>query len=146
LGQTVNKATPLVSTWPTASAITVGQTLAQATLSGGATSPAGGAFAFDSPTTQPPLGTASHAVTYTPADPANYNTVGGTASVTVGPIVRTSIASGFWSDANTWVPVGAPTAGDLVVIAAGSLPCRSTESIPIIPIRPAPEPHEPIGP
>jgi hypothetical protein len=37
---TVNKATPSVTTWPTASSITYGQTLASSTLSGGASTPA----------------------------------------------------------------------------------------------------------
>jgi len=79
---TVNKATSSVTTWPTASAITYGQTLASSTLSGGASTPAG-AFAFTTPTTAPGAGTASQSVTFTPADTTDYNTVVGSANVTV---------------------------------------------------------------
>jgi hypothetical protein len=121
LNQTVNKATPSVSTWPSASAISEGQSLADVTLSGGVTSPTGGTFAFDSTATKPPAGTASHAMTYTPADPANYTTVAGSVSVTVNPatVTRTAAASGNWSDPNSWSPTGLPATGDDVIIPAG---------------------------
>ena len=62
---TVNKATPTIGTPPMASAITVGQTLAGSTLTGGAaTNPNGGAavpgtFAWTTPTTAPAVGTDS---------------------------------------------------------------------------------------
>jgi len=79
---TVNKATPNVTTWPTATAITYGQTLASSILSGGVATPAG-AFAFTSPSTAPSAGTASQSVTYTPNDTTDYNTVIGTVGVTV---------------------------------------------------------------
>lgn len=79
---TVNKATPTVTAWPTASSIIYGQTLASSTLSGG-TASVGGNFAFTTPTTPPDAGTASQAVTFTPTDTANYNTVSDTVSVTV---------------------------------------------------------------
>jgi hypothetical protein len=79
---TVNKATPNVSTWPTASAITYGQTLASSNLTGGSVTP-GGTFAFTTPTTAPNAGSASYSVTFTPIDTANYNNVTGTVSVTV---------------------------------------------------------------
>ncbi|MDD5482389.1 MAG: MBG domain-containing protein [Kiritimatiellae bacterium] len=82
---TVDKATPAVTTWPTASAITCGQTLADSELSGGAASVAG-AFAFDSPGTKPDAGTYTAAVTFTPTDTDNYNTVAGTVSVNVQEI------------------------------------------------------------
>jgi uncharacterized repeat protein (TIGR03803 family) len=79
---TVNKATPSVTTWPTASAITYGQPLASSTLSGGASTPAG-SFAFTTPTTAPGVGAASQSVTFTPTDASDYSTLTGTASVTV---------------------------------------------------------------
>src|ERR1019366_2849418 len=79
---TVAKADPNVTTWPTASGITYGQTLASSTLSGGAATPAG-SFAFTTPSTAPGAGTASQSVTYTPTDTTNYNTATGSASVTV---------------------------------------------------------------
>lgn len=79
---TVNKATPTVSAWPTASAIGFGQTLASSTLTGGTASVAG-SFAFTTPSTAPPLGTAAQSVTFTPTDTTDYNTVTGTVQVTV---------------------------------------------------------------
>src|SRR5512144_3363063 len=78
---TVNKANPNVTAWPTASAITFGQTLVSSVLSGGTSTPAG-SFAFTTPTTAPGAGTASQSVTFTPTDTTNYNTATSTASVT----------------------------------------------------------------
>jgi Putative Ig domain len=78
----VNKATPTVSVWPTASAITVGQTLASSTLSGG-TASVGGTFAWTTPSTEPAAGTPSESVTFTPTLATDYNTVPGTVMVTV---------------------------------------------------------------
>jgi hypothetical protein len=80
---TVQQATPTVSTWPTASLITYGQTLAYSTLSGGSATPSGGAFTFTSLSTAPTAGTATQSVKYTPADTTDYSTVTGTVSVTV---------------------------------------------------------------
>jgi Tfp pilus assembly protein FimT len=71
-----------VSIWPTATAITYGQTLASSTLSGGVAS-VDGTFAFTTPTTAPNAGTASQAVTFTPTDAVTYSPVSGTASVLV---------------------------------------------------------------
>ena len=84
---TVSKATPTVTTLPTASAISVGQTLAASTLTGGtATSggtPVPGTFAWTTPTTVPPVGTDPESVTFTPTDTTDYNTVTATVTVTV---------------------------------------------------------------
>jgi hypothetical protein len=79
---TVAKATPTVTAWPTASAITVGQTLASSTLSGG-TASTGGTFAWTTPTTVPGVGSYSGNVTLTPTDSTDYNNVTGTVTVTV---------------------------------------------------------------
>ena len=98
---TVNKATSGVTTWPTASAITYGQTLASSTLSGGVDTPAG-SFAFTTPTTAPSAGTASQGVTFTPTDTSNYTTVTGTASVTVNKAT---------SGVTTWPTASAITYG-----------------------------------
>jgi len=87
---TVSKATPIVTTWPSATAITYGQTLAASTLSGGAASVAG-SFAFTTPTTAPAAGTAAQGVTFTPTDTANYNTAVGSASVTVNKAWQVAI-------------------------------------------------------
>ncbi|MGB8028116.1 MAG: glycoside hydrolase family 44 protein [Terracidiphilus sp.] len=89
VGVMVNKATPTVSAWPTASAITYGQTLASSTLSGG-TASVPGAFSWTTPATAPATGTTSEGVTFTATDAADYNTVAGSASVMVNkatPIV-----------------------------------------------------------
>jgi hypothetical protein len=82
VSSTVNKATPTITTAPTASAITFGQTLASSTLSGGAASTPG-SFAFTTPTTAPNAGTASQGVTFTPTDSSNFNTVTTSVNVTV---------------------------------------------------------------
>jgi RHS repeat-associated protein len=87
---TVTKATPTSITWPTASGISYGQTLANSTLSGGASTPVG-TFAFTTPTTAPGVGTAAQSVTFTPTDTADYNTVVGSANVTVTKATPTSI-------------------------------------------------------
>jgi hypothetical protein len=79
---TVNKATPTVTTPPTASPITYGQNLGSSTFSGGAASVAG-TYAFTTPSTVPGVGTASQSVTFTPTDSANYSNAITSASVTV---------------------------------------------------------------
>jgi hypothetical protein len=79
---TVNPATPVITGTPAAAAISYGQFLANASLSGGAAS-VPGTFAFASPTTMPNAGTASHAMIFTPTDTANNNTVTAQVSVTV---------------------------------------------------------------
>jgi hypothetical protein len=79
---TVAKATPLITTQPTATDITYGQTLAISTLSAGVAS-VPGSFAFTLPTTVPAIGTASQGVIFTPTDTDNYLTVATTTTVTV---------------------------------------------------------------
>jgi hypothetical protein len=79
---TVNKATPTITTAPTASAITYGQALSSSTLGGGVGS-VPGSFAFTTPSTTPSIGTASQSVTFTPTDTTDYNTVTISVSVTV---------------------------------------------------------------
>ncbi len=85
---TVNKATPVVSAWPAASAITYGQTLASSTLSGGMAS-VPGAFAWTTSTIVPSGGTPGESVTFTPTDSTDYNIVTGSVSVTVNPATPT---------------------------------------------------------
>jgi trimeric autotransporter adhesin len=81
---TVNKATPTVTAWPTASSIVAGQTLSSSTLTGGTASVAG-SFAWTAPTTAPSAGSLSESVTFTPTDITDYNPVTGTVTVTVSP-------------------------------------------------------------
>ena len=80
--QMVEKATPAITTPPTATDITFGQNLASSTLSGGVSS-VPGTFAFTAPATEPTVGTASHGVTFTPTDTENYQTAITSVSVKV---------------------------------------------------------------
>jgi len=82
---TINKATPTITTLPTAEEITVGAALSTSALSGGVATTAG-TFAWTAPATVPPLGTNTYGVTFTPTDTANYNTVTGNVSITVTPV------------------------------------------------------------
>jgi YVTN family beta-propeller protein len=99
LSVTVNKATATI-TWPTASVLTYGQTLAAATLSGGTSTPAG-AFAWTTPSTTPSTGTASYSVTFTPTDTTNYNTATRTVSVTVTEVLPIVYTVTFATDGTT---------------------------------------------
>jgi hypothetical protein len=101
---TVNKATPTI-TWPTASGIAYGQTLASSTLTGGSalngTTTVTGSFAFTTPTTVPTAGTDSESVTFTPTDTTDYSAVTGTVTVVVSKATPTI----------TWPTTGAITYG-----------------------------------
>ncbi len=85
---TVNKATPVVSSWPAASSISYGQTLVTSILNGGAAS-VPGTFAWTAPATSPIPGTSTQSVTFTPADSADENTVTGMVSITVNKLTPT---------------------------------------------------------
>ena len=132
---TVNKATPTVTTWPTATAITYGQALSASTLSGGSASVAG-SFAFTTPGTTPAVGTASQNVTFTPTDTTNYNSVNGTVSVTVNkatPTVTTwptasAITSGQALSASTLSGGVASVAGNFAFTAPTTTPAVGTAS------------------
>ena len=129
----IGKATATVTTWPTATAITYGQTLAAATLSGGAASVAG-SFAFTTPGTAPAAGTTVQAVTFTPTDSANYNLVSGTVSVTVNkatPTVTTwpaatAITYGQTLAAATLSGGTASVAGSFAFTTPGTAPAAGT--------------------
>jgi hypothetical protein len=89
---TVAKGVPTITSAPTASAITYGQTLASSMLSGGSASVAGN-FAWTTPSTAPAVGTSVQNVTFTPNDTANYNTASTSVSVTVSkaqPLINTA--------------------------------------------------------
>jgi hypothetical protein len=98
----ITPANPVVTTWPTASTITYGQTLAASTLSGGWATPPG-TFAFTTPSTTPNAGTALQSVTYTPTDTTDYNTASSTVSVTVnkGTVMPSVTVSGKVYDGGT---------------------------------------------
>jgi hypothetical protein len=70
----INKATPTITTLPTATSISIGQKISDSNLSGGIAS-VNGTFAFTNPNTQPSTaGTSSQNVTFTPDDTDNYLT------------------------------------------------------------------------
>jgi predicted secreted protein len=84
ISQVVSKALATITTPPSASAITFGQTLASSTLSGGVAS-VPGSFTFTAPATAPNAGTAPQSVTFTPSDAANYQNAATSVDVTVNP-------------------------------------------------------------
>ena len=114
---TVDKATPTVSTWPSASTITYGQTLASSTLTGG-TASIPGSFAFTTPSTSPNAGTAAQSVTFTPTDASNYNTVTNTVNVTVDKATPTVSA---WPSAST-ITYGQTLASSTLTGGTASIP------------------------
>jgi len=80
----ITPADSMVTAWPTATAISYGQTLAASTLSGGSATPPG-SFTFTAPSSVPAFGTVPQSVTYTPTDTVDYKTASGFVSVTVNP-------------------------------------------------------------
>jgi hypothetical protein len=120
---TVNKATPAVSAWPTASAITYGQTLASSTLSGG-TASVPGAFSWTTSTTAPATGTASQGVTFTATDATDYNTVPGSVSVTVNPATPTVTVTPGYSSITVTSPLSVT-----VVVSGGAGTATPTGSV-----------------
>jgi len=89
----VTKATPVISAWPTASAISSGQSLGSSSLSGG-TASVPGSFAFTS-LSSIPSATGAQSVTFMPSDTANYNTVTSTVNVTVNENPMVSWAGNY---------------------------------------------------
>ena len=84
---TVNKATLAGVTWPSASAISRGQALSEATLTGGS---GNGTFAFTTPLMVPNAGPfQSFNVMFTPADADNYSILVAPVSVTVDKVTPT---------------------------------------------------------
>jgi hypothetical protein len=114
---TVNKATPSVNPWPTASTIAFGQTLAASTLSGGSAS-VEGSFAWTTPAIAPGPGTTLESVTFTPADTTDYNTVTGTVSVTENKGAATVVLSNLTQTYTGAVlaPTATTTPANLTVI------------------------------
>ena len=90
----VNKATPTITTAPSASAITYGQSLSDSELSGGSAS-VEGVFSWADETTEPSVsdsGETPYSVTFTPTDSSNYNTTTTTVTLIVGkatPVITT---------------------------------------------------------
>lgn len=87
----IGKANP-VTTWPTASPITYGQSLSESDLTGGSAVP--GTFAWKDGSVNPTSGSHSYTVTFTPTDKANYNSVEQSVTVQVNRATLTpSVAS-----------------------------------------------------
>jgi hypothetical protein len=70
---TVQPAIAIVTTLPTASAITYGQMLSSSTLTGGSATPSAGSFQWVTPTAVPLAGTQSESVIFVPADTVDYS-------------------------------------------------------------------------
>lgn len=135
----VNKATPTVSAWPTASAITYGQSLASSILTGGSAS-VPGTFGFTNPGTSPQAGTSSQSVTFTPNDAVDYaSPPPGSVSVVVNQATATltwatpaSISYGTALSA-TQLNATASVPGTFVYTpAAGSIPAAGTDALSVI--------------
>ena len=124
--------TPTVSAWPTASAITYGQTLASSTLSGGTASVAG-TFGFTTPSTVPGVGTYAAPVTFTPTDTATYFTVSGTVNVTVNSSGLTTPTVTAWptaSDIEYGQPLSASTLTGGTASVAGTFAFTDPNIVP----------------
>jgi len=134
----VNQATPTVSVWPTASAITYGQTLASSTLSGG-TASVGGSFGWTTPSTAPGAGTPSESATFTPTDTTDYTTpAAGSVTVTVNkatPSITWSTPSAITYGAalsSTQLNATSATAGALVYTpASGTVLGAGTQALSV---------------
>jgi fibronectin-binding autotransporter adhesin len=94
---TVDKATPTITTAPTASAITEGQSLSASLLSGGEGS-VPGSFAWTDDSTVL-MASGNYEVTFTPAD-ANYATITTMVSVTVTPSTPPGSSFTGWRGTN----------------------------------------------
>ncbi|NBT24107.1 hypothetical protein EBT11_05615 [bacterium] len=135
----VTKATPTITTAPTAAPISYGQTLGSSALSGGVAN-VPGTFAWATPSAALPVGSSSQSVTFTPNDTANYTPVttmviatvnkatptitglpefmsatGGTMSTTGGYAIHTFTNVGV----STFRPTGSGTVEILVVGGGG---------------------------
>jgi alpha-L-arabinofuranosidase len=131
---TVNQATPTVTAWPTASAITSGQTLSSSTLTGGAASPLG-TFAWTTPTLVPSAGTPSESVTFTPSDATDYSTVTGSVTVTVNaaPSITSFTPKPATITAGSNSSLTAVFAGGAGVVTPGNITVTSGVAITVTP-------------
>ena len=112
----IARGTPVISSWPTASAITYGQALSNSVLSGGVANPTGN-FTWTVPTNRPNAGTNSQSVTFTPSTTNNYNTVTSTVSLVVNKA----------SPVLTWTPN--PTANLTYPAPLSSTQLNATSSV-----------------
>ncbi len=124
---------PTITTPPTATGITYGQTLASSTLSGGVASVAG-SFSFASVSAAPNAGSYEASVTFSPTDTGNYSAVNFTVPLTVAKAARilTSQASSsnwnFDQLFNAAVIADAGTGSPTYAIDSGSSAICSVQS------------------
>jgi hypothetical protein len=90
----VEPAVPVI-TWPTASDLTYGQTLAASTLANGSVS-GGGTFAWQADTTVPTVANSGYTVVVTPADMLNYDFTGIALTHTTAVNVAKRQLTGAW--------------------------------------------------
>ena len=116
--------TPTITTPPTAAMIVLGQLLSSVNLTGGASS-VPGIFTWTDPTIQPPVGTSSQSVTFTPTDSASYTTTLGTIDVTVSPFVTKTWSGGGaganWDTGANWDGAVPGAGSDLVFSGTNQL-------------------------
>jgi len=129
----INKADSSVNSWPIASDITYGQTLASSTLTGGASEPTG-SFAFTAPSTAPNAGIAQQNVTFTPIDTANYKISFSTVSVTVNRAPQGTLNIGApsslaYGGSAMLTTTGGSGTGTITYSVGGSLGCSVTDNI-----------------
>jgi hypothetical protein len=125
---TVLKASPTLTTAPTASAIYYGQALSASALSGGVAS-VPGTFAFTTPTATPGVGTANQSVTFTPANSIDYSTISFNVSVTVVSVPQPVITSVSISGTNLTINGNNGVAGTYTVLMSTSLSAQSWTSV-----------------
>ncbi|MCM0082370.1 hypothetical protein L4X63_12300 [Geomonas sp. Red32] len=124
----VAKATSAITALPMASGITFGQALSSSTLTGGSGSVLG-TFSFSTPLVVPPTaGSYSAAITFTPADSVDYNTVTGSVNVQVAKatpaITALPTASG--------ITFGQPISSSPLTGGSGSVPGTFSFSTPLV--------------
>jgi len=119
---TVNKAPAPTITWPTASTVTVGETLASSVLS--ITSNAYGSFAWTTPATVPTADNSGYSVIFTPnaVTLANYEAITPLSqtvavTVTVAPTYAVTVVT-----TGPGVSIGSYEAGATVTVNAGTAP------------------------
>ena len=104
---TVDKADPVISSLPTASAITEGQSLAASVLTGGSANVAG-SFAFALPGTVPAVGNSTHGVVFSPVDAGNYTVAAGNVTVRVNALPSFSLNTTFTPGGNVTASAAGP--------------------------------------
>ena len=129
---TSTRTTPSVTTWPTASGISYGQTLGDSELSGGSAA-ATGVYAFTTPSTMPNAGAASQAVTFTPTDTTSYITAASTVSVAVAKKALTVRATGvnkaYDGNATATVTLADNHLGSDIVTTQYTAACFNSETV-----------------